>query len=324
MNNTIEYRNIRENRKYKDSLFRMVFKKKEDLLDLYNAINGTSYSDVDDMEVNTLENVLYISMKNDVSFVIGCSMSLYEHQSTKNANMPLRGLFYFARLYENYVTENGLDIYSSKLQKIPTPQYIVFYNGTKKEEDERILKLSDAFMKEGGCLECEVRLLNINYGHNRELMEKCRRLEEYAIFVSRVRYYTKKESLSLKKAINLAMNECIKEGILIDILTKQRNEVFGVILSTFNKELYEKNLKQNAYEDGINMTRVESVENLMNNLKVSAEEACGLLEISYEEFQKLVLAWDSDYTKMTPGERASLKEALSDKELVSHDDIDWD
>ena len=167
MKETIEYQNINENRKYKDSLFRMVFSKKEDLLDLYNAMNGTDYCDVDELEVNTLENVLYMSMKNDVSFVVGCTMSLYEHQSTKNANMPLRGLFYFAKLYETYVAENALDIYSSALQKIPTPQYIVFYNGEEKEEDERTLKLSDAFMKEGGCLECEVRLLNINYGHNK-------------------------------------------------------------------------------------------------------------------------------------------------------------
>lgn len=290
MNETIEYQDIHENRKYKESLFNMSFKKKEDLLKLYNAVNGTDYTNVDDLEVNTLENVLYMSVKNDMSFLVSCTMNLYEHQSTKNANMPLRGLIYFARLYENYVTENGLDIYNSKLEKIPTPQYVVFYNGMTGEADERILKLSDAFIKEGGCLECEAKLLNINYGHNKELMEKCRRLEEYAIFVEKVRMHMKNENITQKQSITLAMNECIKEGILVDILTKQRDEVFGVILSTFNKELYEKNLKQDAYEagheDGKDIMLISSVENVMKNLNVSAEEACKIIGTTLEEYGK--------------------------------------
>ncbi len=246
---TIEYQNIHENRKYKDTLFRMVFKEKKDLLNLYNAINGTDYQNVDDLEINTLENVLYMGMKNDVSFLIGCTMNLYEHQSSQNENMPLRGLLYLSKLYEAYVSERELDIYSRKLRMLPTPRYIVFYNGEENEPDERTERLSDAFMKEGGCLECEARLLNINYGHNRELMEKCRRLEEYAIFVARVRGYIKKEN-NTKKAITRAMDECIREGILHDILTKQRAEVLGMVLSTFNKELYEKNLKKDAYMEG--------------------------------------------------------------------------
>lgn len=288
MKQTIEYQNIHENRKYKDSLFCMVFRKKEDLLDLYNAINGTNYCNAEDLEINTLENVLYISMKNDLSFMVGCNMNLYEHQSTRNENMPLRGLVYFAKLYENYVTENGLDIYNSKLQKIPTPQYIVFYNGTENELDERELKLSDAFIKPGGCLECKVRLLNINYGRNKELLEKCRRLEEYVIFVDRVRTYMKEENISLKKAITLAMSECIEEGVLVDILTKQRDEVFGAMLSTFNKELYEKNLKQNAYDDGIKVGYVTSVENIVKKLKVSVDEACEIVGISLEDYNEVI------------------------------------
>ena len=250
MKETMEYQNIRENKKYKDTLFRMVFKNKKDLLDLYNAVNHTNYEDETVLEVNTLENVLYISMKNDASFIIGNTMNLYEHQSTKNENMPLRGLLYFAKMYENYIMEHDVDLFSSKIQKIPTPKYIVFYNGTEQEADKRILKLSDAFIKEGGCLECEVLLLNINYGRNRELMEKCRRLEEYSLFVATVRNYKQKD-ISLRKAITLAIDECIEKGILLDILTKQRNEVLEVVLSTFNQELYEKNLKQDAYEEGM-------------------------------------------------------------------------
>lgn len=105
MEEIIEYQNIQENRKYKDTLFRMVFKEKKDLLDLYNAVNGTDYQNEDDLEINTLENVLYMGMKNDISFLIGCTMNLYEHQSTQNENMPLRGFLYFAKLFETYVSE---------------------------------------------------------------------------------------------------------------------------------------------------------------------------------------------------------------------------
>lgn len=245
-----EYQNIHENRKYKDTLFRMVFKDKKHLLNLYNAVNNTDYRNPEDLQINTLENVLYISMKNDTSFIIDGRMTLYEHQSTKNENMPLRGYLYFAKLLEDYISENDLDLFSSRLQKIPTPAYLIFYNGDENEPDERILKLSDAFIKEGGCIECEARLLNINVGRNRELMEKCRRLEEYSIFVATVRKY-KKEGSALKKAIAQAIEECIEKRILLDILTRERKEVQAVVLETFNQELYEKNLKADAYEDGV-------------------------------------------------------------------------
>ena len=251
MNNILEKQNIEGNRKYKDSLFRMVFERKEDLLELYNAMNGTNYTNADELQVNTLENALYMGIKNDISFLVGYTMNLYEHQSTKNANMPIRGLIYLTRQFENYIAEHNLNLYSSKQQKLPTPKFIVFYNGREIEPDERIMKLSDAFMKEGGCLECETRLLNINYGHNRELMEKCRRLEEYAIFIATVRKYQQGECLGLTEAITMAIDESLEKGILKDILIKQRNEVFSVILSEFDKELYEKDLKEEAYEEGV-------------------------------------------------------------------------
>ena len=252
MDNNQQEQNTQGNRTYKDSLFRLVFAKKEDLLDLYNAINGTSYTDADELQVNTLENALYIGVKNDISFLIGYTMNLYEHQSSKNANMPVRGLIYLSRQFENYIAQNHLNIYSSKLQNLPTPQYIVFYNGKESELDERILKLSDAFIKEGGCLECTARLLNINYGHNRELMEKCKRLEEYAHFVMLVRKYQKDNRYSLTEAITKAIDEGIEKGLLVDILTTQRNEVYSVLLSTYDKDLYEKDLKEEGYEEGYN------------------------------------------------------------------------
>ena len=191
------------------------------------------------------------------------------------------------KLYENYISENGLDIYRSKLQNLPTPQYIVFYNGKANEADERILRLSDAFVKKGGCLECEARMLNINYGHNRELMEKCQRLKEYAIFISRVRKYASDKEISLKQAIARAMDECIQEGILVDILTKQRDEVFGVLLSTFNQELYEKNLKEDAFEDGKIEGKIETYLELIKEGILTISDVAERLEISEEEVERL-------------------------------------
>ena len=123
--------------------------KEEDLLDQYNAIKGSVYTDASQLKINTIENVLYISMKNDVSFMFADTMNLYEHQSTKNENMPLRGFLYHTRLFEKYLAENDLDIYSSRIQKLPTPKNIVFYNGKANEPDERIMRLSDAFQKRG-------------------------------------------------------------------------------------------------------------------------------------------------------------------------------
>ena len=120
-------------RNYKDSLFRMVFREKKELLVLYNAINGTAYEDPEELVVTTIEDVLYMGRKNDISFLIKDVMNLYEHQSSVNPNMPLRGLIYISMLYQGYIEQNNLDIYSSTLLKLPTPKYLVFYNGTKAE-----------------------------------------------------------------------------------------------------------------------------------------------------------------------------------------------
>ena len=296
MKETTKYQNIHGDRKHKDSLFRKVFRKKKDLLDLYNAINGTNYENEEALEINTLDNVLYMSVKNDVSCIVGCKMNLYEHQSSYNPNMPLRGLIYFAQLYNIYTEKRKLNLFSSTLQKIPTPQYIVFYNGLKNEPDRKILKLSDAFMNSGGCLECSALMLNINYGHNRELMEKCRRLEEYALFIATVRKYAADEKLTLGDAITLAIDECIEKGILLDILKEERAEVFMNILESFDKELYERDLKADAYEDGVRAGIREGENNkLVSQIKIKLEKGKNVeqiadeLEESVENIQNLVL-----------------------------------
>ena len=232
----------------------MVFSRKEDLLSLYNTVNGTDYSDPDELEVTTLENALYLSMKNDMAFLLNIVLNLYEHQSTFNPNMPTRALLYFAKMYEKFIAKHEINIYSSTPKKLPFPQHIVFYNGTRDEPDRQILKLSDLFEKPPSdltpCLECTSLMLNINYGHNRALMERCRRLEEYALFVDSVRKNLA-SGLPLEQAVSQSVDECIQK----DILTAQKAEVVQVVLETFDQEKYEKAMKQEGYEDGYNVGR---------------------------------------------------------------------
>ena len=249
------------NREYKDRLFRFVFQKKEDLLSLYNAVNGTCYSDPDALEINTLENALYLGMKNDVSFLISGTMNLYEHQSTYNPNMPVRGLIYFSKLYEKYIAENNIDIYTNTRKELPFPQYFVFYNGTREEPERMELKLSHMFSSMIGnnsqhtigekapCLECIATMLNINFGHNKELMEKCRRLKEYAIFIETVRRNLSPD-IPLRISFMQAIDECIEKGIMPDILITQKAEVVQMLLETFDQEKHDEAMKKDWYEAG--------------------------------------------------------------------------
>ena len=240
-------------RNYKDNLFRMIFGSKKDALKLYNAINHSHYKNPNDLEITTIEGALYMGVRNDLSFLIDSVMNLYEAQSTRNPNMPLRGLVYFAKLYQGYVEKRGLDIYSGSQVKLPVPRYIVFYNGTAEEPDCREYRLSDAFEKEQDsyCLECVATVLNINAGHNKELMDNCSLLWQYASFVSKVRLYLEKYPDDLDEAVDRAVEECIADDILADFLRKRRGEVKDVILTEYNAERHIKNEKKLSYEEGM-------------------------------------------------------------------------
>ena len=246
------FRRIHINRQYKDRLFRMVFRRKRELLDLYNAVNGTEYTNVDDLTVITIDDVIYLGMKNDIAFLFGCDMNLYEHQSSWNPNMPLRGLLYFADMLRGYIEKNGLDIYSSGKIKLPVPRYIIFYNGTREAPDKSEMRLSDSFMEYAGeaALECRAVLLNINKGHNKKIMDKCKRLSDYAYFIQAVRDFAVKEQ-SLEKAVSLAVEECIEKDILADILRKNRAEVMNVVLTSYNVKQHNQTLKREGREEGI-------------------------------------------------------------------------
>ena len=246
------FQNLRVNRKYKDRLFRFLFKEKKDLLDLYNAVNDSDYDDPDALEIVTMEDVIFLKMKNDLSFMVVNRLNLYEHQSTYSPNMPLRGLIYLARQYEGMIAKAQENIYGSKLVKIPTPEFVIFYNGTMEQPDHTELCLSDAFTdgRGSGCLECKSQMLNINRGHNQELMERCRRLWEYAEFVAEVNDNLDK-GYSLKRAITVAMNSCIERGVLMDVLLKNKAEVMDMLLTEYDEKKHMKAIRKEGYEDGL-------------------------------------------------------------------------
>ena len=249
------------NRSYKDRLFKIIFEDKKELLSLYNALTGKNYQNPDELEINTIDDVIYMHLKNDMSFILDDWQNLFEQQSTFNPNQPLRGFFYFADLYK--VKYFGKKIYSTRLLKIPTPQYIVFYNGTTSMPDRKELRLSDAFQQptEQPDIEVVAHMLNINYGHNKELMERCRKLKEYAQFIDIIRHYLREnKQWSNEQAISKAIDDCIQNNILRDILQKERLRVMASILSEFDEVGYKEMIRQEAYEDAYEEAYEEGVE----------------------------------------------------------------
>ena len=242
-------KHLTANKKYKDTVFRMLFTDRNNLLSLYNAVNGSAYEDPDALEIVTLENAVYMGMKNDLAFIVDTGLFLYEHQSTYTPNMPLRDLFYISEEYQKLVDNRSL--YSSTLQKIPAPNFLVFYNGTEKKEDSWTNYLSNAYENLTGeaNLELKVVTLNINEGHNSKLMEQCQILKEYAQYVAKVREYAKNSKLDA--AVEKAVNYCIQNDILAEFLRKNRSEVIATSIFEYDKEEEERKLRKAEYEAGM-------------------------------------------------------------------------
>ena len=289
-------------REVKDRLFRFLFEKdKENLLQLYNALNGTDYRDAEALQVVTIKNAVYVTMKNDLAFVLMGTLNMYEHQSTYSSNMPVRFLIYLAEEYQTIVEKAENSLYGTKLITLPTPQCVVFYNGEKEQPEEKVLRLSDAFenREKEADVELKVRMLNINRGHNEELMKNCKILREYAAFVDISRQYIS-EREDRNEALNMAVDHCIEKGILSSFLRKNRAEVLGMLLEEFDAEKYERTLREEGREEGIQEGREEgrregreigdavrladSVRNVMLKSGVSLNEACELIGVTTEQY----------------------------------------
>ena len=258
----MEEKKPKARREYKDTVFRMLFSDEKNLLSLYNAMTGRSYEDAKELEIVTLDNAVYMGMKNDLAFLLDLHISLYEHQSTKNPNMPLRDLFYISLEYQKYVSDKSL--YSSALLKIPAPVFIVFYNGNRKIGERMEHRLSDAYETSNGepALELKVLVININEGHNQKLMESCQILKEYAQYVSKVRTY--KKTLSLNEAVEKAVEECIREGILREFLLTNKAEVVAMSIFEYDREWEEEILRKEEFEAGREAERKNTEKERLN------------------------------------------------------------
>lgn len=247
------------NRNQKDTVFRILFRDRERLLELYNAVAQTNYKDPKELHVVTLENAVFMSMKNDLAFIIDFGLYLYEHQSTINPNLPLRFLHYVSREYEQ-LTEQRL-LYGRRPVPLPAPHFVVFYNGVEELPERQELRLSDLYIRkreegrdemspgeETPCLDLKVVVLNINRGKNQKLLSDCKTLRDYARYTQCVREY--RQNMSLRDAVIRAVDECIRNDILSDFLRKNKSEVVSMSIFEYDEEGVRELWRQEAIEDG--------------------------------------------------------------------------
>ena len=228
------------NREFKSDVFSMLMENPKNALEVYNALNNSSIEDPNLVDICTLEKGISLTVRNDAAFIVDASLSVYEHQSTVCPNMPMRSLIYFTYMMEKLVKDQN--IYGSKLVRIPEPQFVVFYNGDRDQPELQELKLSDAFQKK--TVEPQVELIckvyNINAGKNETLLGKCKVLKDYMTFVDNVKsFYTEQDYEDLARAINRAIDKCIKENVLAEFLQENRDEVVQVTTLdyTFDRQI---------------------------------------------------------------------------------------
>ena len=271
------YIHMEINKKFKSSVFSLLFSEPDLLRELYCALDGVSLPPDTPVSINTLEDVLFKDFINDISFEIdGKLVVLIEHQSTINENMALRFLMYIGRIYEKII--EGRNIYTENPLKIPRPQFFVLYNGVKPYPDEKEIRLSEAFEelkslglseKEIPALELTVRVININEGRNTAIAARCKKLAEYSAFIACVRSF-EKETGDLKEAVIKAVNYCQKHDILREFLELHASEVSNMLYTEWNWDdalavRYEDG-HENGLEEGIEKGRFNEKLEIARNL----------------------------------------------------------
>ena len=257
------------NRIYKDRLYKMIFNDKSELLKLYNAINGTHYGDPAMLTITTLDNAIYMTMENDLSFIIDMRLALYEQQSTVNPNLPLRFLMYITDIYSAYTKD--MNIYGSKKVQIPLPSFVIFYNGVKSQPDRTEFLLSELFhpTTDQPALELKAVMLNINKGHNQELMNACHTLRDYSEYVARIRTYS--AEMPLTDAVEKAITECIHENILRDFLLKNRAEAKAMSIYEYDEEKTLRMFREEGYEDGERNGKIQATIEMCLEFNLSSD-----------------------------------------------------
>ena len=281
------------NRKYKDRLFCLLFgneEYKDNILSLYNALCNTSYTNPDDIQIYTIDDVIYIKMKNDVSILLDSFLYLWEQQSTFNPNMPIRGFMYFGKMYDRYVTENHFNIYGKTLIKLPTPRYTVLYNGVDEQPDFMRLKLSDSFIHPdaSGDFEWTADMINLNNGKNDELLNNCQPLKEYMTLINEIRRNC--EIMEFEDAVDAAVTYCIEHNVLKIFLIKHRAEVKDVCITEYNEKSFVDGIRAEGREEGRTIGREEGrlseIFDSVQSEDYSVERGAQKANMSVSEFEK--------------------------------------
>jgi len=235
-----------ENREVKSDVFSMLMEDKRNALEVYNALNGSDYSDPELIEMVTLEKGISLTIRNDAAFILDANINIYEHQSTYNPNMPLRAFLYLASTLKLMLKKK--DLFGGKLT-IPTPHFAVFYNGTKNRPDKEVMLLSELFSHKECSPELELKctVYNINSGTDNGILNKCIVLNEYTQFVEKVRYY---ESINDESPISTAIDWCIENHILEEFLIGRGQEVIKVMTLDMTFEHRMEIRCQEALEEG--------------------------------------------------------------------------
>lgn len=275
------------NRKYKDRLFTFIFGNSENkawTLSLYNAVNGSDYTNPDDIILNTIDNVVYMGMKNDVSFLMGDMMNFYEQQSTFNPNMPMRFLIYAGMVYSKYIEgDNGYHRFSKQQQKAPTPKCVCFYNGTDSKQDRIILSLSDSFDKDSQPdIEVKVTMININYGHNKDLLNACKPLNEYSWFIDKVR--NSKTSV-FEEAIDIALTEMPDDFIIKLFLIANRAEVKRMCITEYDESRTLAEQREEGKAEGRAEGFLNALIELVKDGLITISDAANKANMSVAEFE---------------------------------------
>lgn len=301
-----------ENRKHKDSVFCDLFYSDQDarkhLLELYNALSGTNYTDPQEIQLVRLDDVLFKNFKNDVAFMVKDErIIINEHQSTINPNMPLRDLMYIAREYERIVPARKR--YHKALIRIPTPVFYTFYNGEEDYPVEEELRLSDAFKDpETAALELKVKVININKNKNHEILDKCEILREYSEFVEMTRIH--KDD---KEALETAVRECIRKGILKDYLERKSGEVVNMLMDVYDYDTDIAAQREEAREEG-------DLKRLIRMIIKKMEKKKSIMQIAddLEESEKIVQFLMNIIMKHAPeyDEEMILQDAMNRKSYI--------
>ena len=268
---------MNENREYKSDVFSMLMENKSYALEVYNALNHSDYRNPEEVEIIRLERGISLSIRNDASFLIDMNISFYEHQSTYNPNMPLRSMIYYVNAMEDWLRRKNMDLYGRRRIQIPTPHFVVFYNGMEKRPEYEEMRLSEAFCHETDEPGIEVRckVYNINPDNNQPLKEKSAVLEGYTYFVEKVRNYRKRD-MALEEAVDRAIEDCIGNHVLEDFFRNRKDEVKKMTHLDYTWEKREQMIRKEEFEEGVERGIERGIE--QGRIQILVEQVCSKLK----------------------------------------------